>query len=85
MCAVDDTAAIVTASVKQAIRERRLSQQEIGRVLGLSQQAVSDRINGRRPFKLRELRPLAEYLGVPAAELLAPPAVLVDDSSAVAS
>lgn len=50
--------------------------------LGLSQQALSDRFTGRTPFTLEDLDRLAVYLGVTVAELLAPPASLLEEHEA---
>ncbi|MDO8107132.1 helix-turn-helix transcriptional regulator [Isoptericola sp. b441] len=72
-----DIASNVTATVRQVLRERHLSQEQLGEVLGLSQQAVSDRLRGRTRFSLRDLDALARHLGVPVAELLEAPASLV--------
>lgn len=45
----------------------------------MSQPALSDRLRGRTPFTLEDLDRLAAYLGVTVAELLAPPASLLEE------
>lgn len=72
-------------SVREALRARGLSQVKAGKILGFSQPAVSRRLNGEVSWNLDELQVLAEHLGITVPELLEPPAVLVDEPTAVAS
>jgi transcriptional regulator with XRE-family HTH domain len=74
-----------SAAVREALRSRGLRQQDVASVLGLSQASVSDRLTGKTPFTLKDLERIAEHLGIPVAELLEPPATLVDDAQAAAS
>jgi transcriptional regulator with XRE-family HTH domain len=60
------------AAVREHVRRHSLRQVDVALALGLSQQAVSDRLTGRTPFTLSDLERLAELLGVPVAELLQP-------------
>lgn len=80
-----NSAAAASAAVREALRARGIRQSDAARVLGLSQPALSDRLRGRTPFTLADLDALAAHLGVTVAELLEPPAELVDESPAVAS
>lgn len=49
---------------------RRVSQATIAAALGITQQAVSQKLNGRRPLVLDEVLVIADQLGVPVAALL---------------
>jgi predicted transcriptional regulator len=69
----------IAAIVRAAIMERGLHQIDVARIVGLSQQAVSDRLNDVRPWRTRDLQRLAEHFGVTVAQLLEPPALLVVD------
>lgn len=66
-------------AVAEHLRVRRLSQRRVAPAIGLSQQALSDRLIGRTPFTLADLDRLAEYLGVTVVELLAPPPSLLEE------
>ena len=74
--------AAVAATVREVLKSRGLSQQEAAPIFGLSQQALSDRLRGRTPFTLVDLDRLADHLGITVAELLEPPASVVDDEAA---
>jgi transcriptional regulator with XRE-family HTH domain len=77
--------AAVAATVREVLKARGLSQQEAAPIFGHSQQALSDRMTGRTPFTLADLERLAAHLGIPVAQLLDPPASLVDETPAVES
>lgn len=47
--------------------EKRVNQEEIARVLGLSRQAVNLRMNGRVPFAAWEIKRLSQEFGVPVS------------------
>lgn len=53
---------------------RRIRQTAVAAALGLTQQAVSYKLNGLRPLTLDELSVIADLLGVSSADLLAEPA-----------
>jgi transcriptional regulator with XRE-family HTH domain len=74
-----------SAAVLAHIALRGGSQRAIAEVLGLSQQSVSDRLTGKTPFTLADLDRLAEHWDIPVAQLLDPPASLVDDAPEVES
>lgn len=50
--------------------ERGLTQPVVAERLGITVAAYSRKENGKRPWRVRELRELAELFGVPAAEVL---------------
>lgn len=64
------TAKHVGAEVRGLLAKHRISQTAAGQRLGLSQAAMSRRINGEIPFNVDELSALADLLGVPASTLL---------------
>ncbi|WP_372593577.1 helix-turn-helix domain-containing protein [Actinotalea sp.] len=65
------TAAIADA-VREHLRRRGVSQRTAGPLLGMSQQALSDRLTGRTPFTLADLERLADLLDLPVSDLLQP-------------
>lgn len=69
---MSDLTSSTAQAVRQHLRQRGLSQTAAALALGLSQQAVSDRLTGRTPFTLADLERLAVLLGVPVSELLQP-------------
>lgn len=44
----------------------------------MTRQRLADKLNGRTRFSLDDVELIAERLGVPVAQLLDPPALLVD-------
>ncbi len=56
--------------VSQYIKARGLNQTTVGNILGLTQNAVSDRNRGRTPWRLNELERLADHFGTTVAELV---------------
>lgn len=57
-------------NVRAEMARRRVPQIEVAQLLGLSQTAVSRRLNGGTDFSVRELIAVAGLLGVPASTLL---------------
>lgn len=47
--------------------------------MGITQQAFSDKVRGRRRFTLANLEDLAAHLDINVGQLLEPPALLVED------
>jgi len=68
--ATGDGGAVIRALV--ALRGARMA--DLPAVLGISSQAVYDRLNGKVDFRRKELAKLAEYLDVPVFLLLLEPA-----------
>lgn len=67
-----DLTTSTAAAVREHLRQRGITQQQAGPVLGLSQQALSDRLTGRTAFSLADLERLADLLGIDVRELLQP-------------
>lgn len=65
---VESTAALV----REELAHRGIRQRQAAPAIGLSQQALSDRLTGRTPFTLPDLERLAELLGIDVLELLQP-------------
>lgn len=53
--------------------EKRVNQEEIARILGLSRQAVNLRINGKVPFAAWEIKRLSRELGIPVGSFFGAP------------
>jgi len=60
----------VSDNIRAEMARRRLSQIELGRILGRSQAAISRRLAGETEFTVKELRAAAAWLGVSPASLL---------------
>ena len=60
----------VAANVRVELARRRLGQVAVARTLGLSQAAVSRRLNGSVPLDVNELTLIADLLGLTASDLL---------------
>lgn len=58
----------VRDEVKAEAGRRDVSQRRLGALLGMSQQAVSDRWRGRTPWTVDELERLEQLFGLPALE-----------------
>lgn len=70
---MDTTRATRSAErVRELARSRGASQQDLAAAIGLTQQAVSRRLNGQVEFRLNELQGIAALLEVPLEQLLAP-------------
>lgn len=57
-------------NIRAEMARRRIPQIALAKHLGMSQAAVSRRLNGVTAFDVDELTSLAAWLGVPAASLL---------------
>lgn len=68
----------VAANIRAEIARRGKNQVDVAEALGITRQAVSNRLLGRVEFRVSEVQAIADYLGVPAS-------VLVDDHSKAAS
>lgn len=64
----------VPRNVKAEMVRAGLRQADLARPLGISQQGVSARLNGRVDFTITELEIVAETIGVPLAHLINAPA-----------
>ena len=61
----------VAANIKAELARRDKTQEDLAAVLNISRQGISQRLLGRVAFRVYELQKIADYLGVPVAELLA--------------
>ncbi len=62
----------VSGNIRAEMARKHFSQADLGRHLGLTQQSISARLNGRVVIDVDELAVIAELLGVESYELLAP-------------
>lgn len=60
----------VAANVRAEAGRQQVSRTKIGEVLGLTRVPTAQRLDGQRPFNLRELETLAGFFGIPVADLL---------------
>ena len=69
--AATGTRATVSAKVKYLMHlHGHMTQTDLARAIGLSQSAVSDKLNEHYPWTTDDLDALAAYFGVPAADLV---------------
>lgn len=59
-----------TAWLKQIMRARKLTQEDLAAPLGRERSALSRYITGRTPLALHQIEPLAELLDVSVTELI---------------
>ncbi len=59
-----------------------MTQRAAADAMGISEQALSDKLRGRRRFTLVNLERLAEHFGITLSQLLEPPELLVDPPEA---
>lgn len=57
----------ISAKVRSVAGEFRVSQEQLGHVLGFQRMAVVRRLNGTTQWSARELAVLADHFGVPIA------------------
>ena len=55
---------IVSGNVRAEMARRRVTQKELSEALGLAQTQISKRLNGRSEWRVNDLPPIAEALGV---------------------
>lgn len=60
-----------TTLVKQRLKKKNLTQGELGKLLGVRQSTMSQKINNTRPTTLLEAEMLADILDIPDSELRA--------------
>jgi transcriptional regulator with XRE-family HTH domain len=60
---------LVSENVRALMARTRTRQQALALVLGMTQGAVSKKVNGDRPFTLDEVEIVARHFGVPIASL----------------
>lgn len=67
---------LVAENIRALLARTRIHQQELADALGMTQGAVSKKVNGARPFTIDEMQTAAELFGVPVASLLEPPQIV---------
>ncbi len=60
----------VNAEIRAGMARLGLRQSDVATALDISQASIADRLNGRRDWRLAELKKVAGLLGVPLATLL---------------
>lgn len=60
----------VGREIRAQMARKDLNQADIAEVLGVTQTSVSNRLRGLVPWDINELAQVADYLGVPLADLL---------------
>lgn len=66
---------LVAANIRAEMARKRIAQKTVAEELGITQQSVSLRLNGRVPIDVDELAVFARLLDVPMSALLEPVAV----------
>jgi transcriptional regulator with XRE-family HTH domain len=66
----DSLGDVVSSNLRAEVARRRIPQEQLAARLGMSQQAVSDRLRGRVKMSVDDLGRLADLLGLQPAELL---------------
>lgn len=63
---------LVAENVRALMARTRTKQQALAVALGMTQGAVSKKVNGDRPFTLDEVEAVAEHFGVPVTTFFEP-------------
>ena len=79
---IQTTSERVAESVRVEAARRNLPQSKLAEVLGTSQQSISRRLSGKKPFDVEEIYRLANTFGMAVAALL-PDATTVPTALAV--
>lgn len=69
---MSDLHSVVAANIRAEAARQKISQTRIACALGLSQQLVSNRMNGKTPFTVDELGVVAEILNTTIGDLVTP-------------
>lgn len=64
--------------IAQALEARGVSRAEVGRELKITGQAVTLKLQGKRPVQVEELKVLARWAGMTVAEAVGDDAVVID-------
>lgn len=67
---------LVAANIRAEMARKRIAQKTVAEELGITQQSVSLRLNGRVPIDVDELAVFARLLDVPMSALLEPVAAV---------
>ncbi len=60
----------VPANIRAEVARAGKNQADIAELLGITRQAVSQRMLGRVDFRISEITAIANYLGVPSSALI---------------
>lgn len=60
----------VAGALRAEMARHRVTQQQLGDHLGLSQMAINRRVSGATPLDVGELFEIAEFLNIPVSALL---------------
>ena len=64
--------------VAASLREKKVSNAEVGRELGISGQAITLKLQGKRPVTVEELKVMSRLAGLTVAEAVGDSAVVLD-------
>lgn len=64
--------------IAAALAARNVSKAEVGRELGISGQAITLKLQGKRPVSVDELKVFARWAGMTVAEAVGDDAVVID-------
>lgn len=70
MAPIPTVSTAVSAELRDVLKQRRINQATISRVLGVSQPQVSARLSGKVAWTVEELVAVAEYLNLDPAALI---------------
>jgi transcriptional regulator with XRE-family HTH domain len=73
---MDQRHSVVPGNLRAEMARRHLRQVDLAAKLNISQQAVSQKLNGRRPFTDVEVSIAAKFVGINAGELFREDSVL---------
>lgn len=60
----------ISANIRAEAARRGKTQADLAHAIGTSRQAISQRLLGRINWRIDELQTIADFLGVPLAELI---------------
>jgi transcriptional regulator with XRE-family HTH domain len=64
--------------IAAAFEARKVNRAEVGRELGISGQAITLKVQGKRPVSVEELKVLARFAGLSVAEAIGDDAVVIE-------
>jgi transcriptional regulator with XRE-family HTH domain len=60
----------VVANIRAELARRGKTQEDLAEALGIARQNISQRLRNRVSFRIEELQAVADFLGIPIADLL---------------
>lgn len=82
---MESSHSVVPGNARAEMARRSVRQSDLASALGITQQAVSQKLNGRRPFTDVEIEKMSKRLGIDPGRLFAAPAAEGDASMALAA